>query len=383
MRRDRAVLMNCLSSRSGGAVAYIRHVVEPLARSLAVRAIRLIPLIRGTQDVHLPPGNLLDAVRVPDAQVAGLRRAIWELSNLARIVRENECGLVFTPYQIATLLPSAINVVMLRNMEPFFSRRYPYSPGSRLRNEVLRIQTSRALRRADTTIAVSEFAGNYARIEIGVEASRVTTVYHGRDEAFSPAAGPEDDKQLQCLAVVKPYAFTCGSLLPYRRLEDVLRAFERFVGIVGDEAQLVIAGSGTDGRYGKVVQEAINASRKKHRIINLGHVDSALMKVLYRHARIFVTATEVEACPNIAIEAMSSGCAIVAADSPALREVLGPSATFFVPRDHEQLSSQMAVVWRDSERRAQLAAAALRRSGDFSWARCAAQTGELLGSLLS
>jgi alpha-1,3-rhamnosyl/mannosyltransferase len=144
----------------------------------------------------------------------------------------------------------------------------------------------------------------------------------------------------------------------------------------------VIAGSGTDGRYGKVVQEAINASRKKHLITNLGQVDNAQMKVLYRHARIFVTATEVEACPNIAIEAMSSGCAIVAADSPALREVLGPGAAFFMPRDHEQLSSEMAVLWRDCERRAQLAAAALRRAGDFSWARCAAQTADLVGSLL-
>jgi glycosyltransferase involved in cell wall biosynthesis len=374
--------MNCLSSRSGGAVSYIRHVVEPLARSLAARGIRLIPLIRGTQAGHLLPGRQLEAVLVPDAQVAGLRRVFWELSHLARIVRENECGLVFTPYQMATLLPSAINVVMLRNMEPFFSRRYLYSPESRLRNEVLRIQTSRTLRRADATIAVSEFAGSYARTELGVGAARVTTVYHGRDEDFSPAAGPEDDKQLQCLAVVKPYAFTCGSLLPYRRLEDVLRAFEQFVETVGDEAQLVIAGSGTDGRYGKVIQEAINASGKKHRIRNLGQVDIALMKALYRHARIFVTATEVEACPNIAIEAMSSGCAIVAADSPALREVLGPGATFVRPRDHEQLSSQMAVLWRDSEFRARLAAAALRRSGDFSWARCAAQTGELLGSLL-
>jgi glycosyltransferase involved in cell wall biosynthesis len=382
MPRYRAILMNCLSSRSGGAVSYIRHVVEPLARSLAIRGIRFIPLIRGTQSGHLPPGLILDVVRVPDAQIAGLRRASWELSNLARIVRENECGLVFTPYQIATLLPSAINVVMLRNMEPFFSRRYRYSLGSHLRNEVLRIQTSRTLRRADATIAVSEFVASYARTQLRVDASRVTTVYHGRDEEFSPAAGPEDDHQLQRLAVVKPYAFSCGSLLPYRRLEDVLHAFEQLVRTVGDEAQLVIAGSGTDGRYGKMIQEAINASGTNHRIRNLGQIDNALMKILYRHCRIFITATEVEACPNIAIEAMSSGCAIVAADSPALLEILGPGAAFFPPRDHEQLSSQMAVVWRDSERRVQLAAAALRRSVDFSWALCAAQTGELLGSLL-
>ncbi len=374
--------MNCLSSRSGGAVSYIRHVVEPLASTLSSRGIRLKLLIRVTQIRDVPRSLIAGAVCVPDAQVAGMRRALWEFWNLGRVVRENECSLVFTPYQMATLLPSAINVVMLRNMEPFFSRGYQYSAGSRLRNEVLRIQTSRTLRRADATVAVSEFASSYAKNQIGVEGSLVRTIYHGRDESFSPEARYEDNVQLQKMGVVRPYVFTCGSILPYRRLEDVLHAFQRFSRTDGCESQLVIAGSGTDDRYRRMIHEIIDAGGNESRIRDLGQVDNALMKVLYRHARIFVTATEVEACPNIAIEAMSSGCTIVAADSPALRELLGPGAVFYKPRERSELSRQMAVVWKDNELRARLAALALRRSAGFSWTQCASQTGELIASLL-
>ncbi len=374
--------MNCLSSRSGGAVSYLRHVLEPLSAALAARGIRLIPLIREQQAAYLPPNCLAGAPRVPDARVAGLRRAAWELWNLKRIVRENDCGLVFTPYQMATLLPGTINVVMLRNMEPFFSRNYPYSPGSRLRNEVLRLQTIRTLRRAEATIAVSEFAGSYATTRLGVDASRVTRIYHGRNESFSPAPGRDDAEQLSRLRIVRPYVFTCGSLLPYRRVEDVLRAFEPFAQTVGDDAQLVIAGSGSDRRYGRLIQAAISASGKQHLIRNLGQVDNEVMQVLYRQSRLFVTATEVEACPNIAIEAMSSGCAIVAAGSPALKELLGEGAAYFAPREHGQLGSQMASLWRDTAGRARLAAGALKRSAGFSWAHCGARTGELLASLL-
>lgn len=374
--------MNCLSSRSGGAVSYLRHVLEPLAAALAAQDIRLIPLIRDQQAPYLPASFLTSAVRVPDARVAGLRRAAWERWNLKRIVREHDCGLVFTPYQMATLLPATTNVVMLRNMEPFFSRNYPYSPGSRLRNEVLRLQSSRTLRRAEATIAVSDFAGGYATTELGVDAARVTRIYHGRDESFSPAPGRDDDQQLRRLGILKPYVFSCGSLLPYRRVEDVLQAFEVFAQAVGDDAQLVIAGSGSDPRYGRLLEAAISTSGKQHRIRNLGQVDNEVMKVLYRQSRIFVTATEVEACPNIAIEAMSSRCAIVAAGSPALTELLGAGAVYFGPRNCEQLGGQMASLWRDTEARDRLAAAALRRSTAFSWAHCGAQTAALLAGLL-
>ena len=382
MPNGRAILMNCLSSRSGGAVSYLRHVLEPLSAALAAQGIRLIPLIRHQQAAYLPTSCLTDAVRVPDDRVAGLRRAAWELWNLQRTVRENGCELVFTPYQMATLLPAAINVVMLRNMEPFFSRNYPYSPGSRLRNAVLRIQTSRTLRRAEATIAVSDFAGSYAMTGIGVDAARVTRIYHGRDASFSPAPGSDDDQHLRRLGIVKPYVFTCGSLLPYRRAEDVLRAFETFSQSVGDDARLVIAGSGSDPRYGRLLAAAISASKKQHLIRNLGQVDNAVMKVLYRQSRLFVTATEVEACPNIAIEALSSGCAILAAGSPALKELLGEGAVYFGPRDHAQLGSQMLGLWRDPPGRDRLAAAALRRCADFSWAHCGVQTAALLAGLL-
>ena len=194
--------------------------------------------------------------------------------------------------------------------------------------------------------------------------------------------GRDDDPQLRRLGIVKPIVFSCGSLLPYRRVEDVLRAFEVFARTVSDDAQLVIAGSGSDPRYGSVIQAAISGSAQQHRIRNLGQVDNAVMKVLYRQSRLFVTATEVEACPNIAIEAMSSRCAIVAARSPALTELLGEGAAFFDPRNVEQLGRQMADLWRDTEGRDRLAAAALRRATDFSWAHCGAQTGALLAGLL-
>ena len=206
--------------------------------------------------------------------------------------------MVFTPYQMATLLPTTINVVMLRNMEPFFSRNYPYSLRSRLRNEVLRIQTTRTLRRAEATIAVSDFAGSYATNQLGVDGNRVTRIYHGRDESFSPVPAADDQEQLQRVGITRPYVFTCGSLLPYRRLEDVVRAFEQMAQTVGDDAQLVIAGSGSDERYGALLKAAISGSGRQHQIRNLGQVDIGLMKTLYRQSRLFVTATEVEACPE-------------------------------------------------------------------------------------
>mgnify|MGYP001252808170 CR=1 FL=1 len=70
----------------------------------------------------------------------------------------------------------------------------------------------------------SYFAGGYAKTELGVDAKRITRIYHGRDESFSPERGRDDEQQLRRLGIARPYVFTCGSLLPYRRVEDVLAA---------------------------------------------------------------------------------------------------------------------------------------------------------------
>ena len=95
---------------------------------------------------------------------------------------------------------------------------------------------------------------------------------------------------------------------------------------------------------------------------------------LYRRCLVCIIATEIEACPNIAIEAMSSGCTIISSDRPPLSEIFAGSSLVFTSRDVEGLSQHISACLSDDKLRTEMGKRALERSLAFSWQKCAEET---------
>ena len=161
--------------------------------------------------------------------------------------------------------------------------------------------------------------------------------------------------------------------MPYRRCEDVVAAFGRIAGMFPD-LQLVIAGAWLDARYECTVRDAIERAGIADRVTAPGHVSVEAMRALYRHARVCAIASEVEACPNIAIEAIASGCPIVSSRSEPFPEILGDAARFYEARNVGALADDMRRVLEDDGLSATLRELARKRADAFSWERCADKT---------
>ncbi len=369
--------MNCLSSVSGGAVSYLRNL-SPLLLARFKASLgehKLIFLAHESQwelFAGVPDGH---CHWIGGTRPTGWRRVVWECRNLDRIVNETGAEVLFTPYQIATSVSGVKQVLMLRNMEPFLFGRYRYSWNTALRNRLLARSSRQSLRCADRIIAVSAFARDYLVDELDITPDRIRSVYHGRSEALAERGDAEWDRSLLAdLGVNGRFVLTCGSLLPYRRCEDVIRAFDAIARKLPDGMQLVIAGSGTDQRYGALVRETIAKASARSRILLASHVAWDKMKALYRQCDACVIATEIEACPNIAIEAMTAGCAIIANDKPPLPEMFDTASHSYRARDISHLAEGMAQVIRDEQLRETLRARSLKRAEHFSWATCADET---------
>lgn len=367
------VLINCLGAVSGGAISYIRNVIPRLFRLFdeAPAGITLKILAHESQrDLLLVPDPSL--VTVKGAQLTGYGRHLWERTHLKRIVDEMNVSVFFTPYQIGQRLKNVKQVFMLRNMEPFFFSKYHYSAATRLRNLILRYETPHCLRRADRVIAVSEYVRRFVIDRLRIDANKCLTIYHGRDISYAPRGEEAEDRMvLERLGIGGNYILTCGSLLPYRRCEDVILSFAR---VRKEGLRLVIAGSGTDRHYNRLVRQTISDSGCTERVLPVGHVSKEMMQVLYRRALLCVIATEVEACPNIAIETMSSGCAIISSDRPPLPEMFDGSSIQFRSRDLEDLAARMRECLNSEPVRQEFKAKALKRAESFSWDKCARET---------
>ncbi len=376
-------MINCLGARSGGAVSYLRNAIGRILQAHDPAAgFRIQALCDSGQAEQVDADSDL-VLRADTAGLSGTKRSLWEARNLKRLVNEHGFTTVFTPYQVSNAKTSAKSVLMLRNMEPFFHQRYDYSWNTRLRNRILKRLTIRSTKSADHVIAVSEYVRQLLVGPLGLDPDRVSRIYHGRDPFFSESIDDADVKSaLRDIGIQNPFLLTCGSLLPYRRVEDVILAYDRLAKRDKRPLDLVIAGDGADNRYKQKLRKLASESESSNQILFAGHVSRRHIRTLYRNAEAVVLATEIEACPNIAIEAMAAGSMIVASDSDPLPEIIGAdNARFYEKRNIDELTELLRQLPESPEQSQALRKNARRRADDFCWERCAAATTELLESI--
>ena len=375
------VLYNCLSAISGGAVSYNRNMLPELNRLFegSVDGHQLRILLHESQEPFISDIPGAQCIFVKGHRLTGVRRLLWEWRHLEHVAQEERADVLFCPYQIGRSVANAKLVLMIRNMEPFLFQRYRYGLGSRLRNHLLRCYSARALRSADRVIAVSQFAKDLLTNQLSVLPGRICQIYHGRDTRLTPTDNRSANwKLLSELGLKSDFVLTCGSLRPYRRCEDVISAFAKLKPGPTNGLTLIIAGSEDVARYGKAIRRAIAQSACGDSVRMVGHVSWEMMRALYQCCKVCVIASEIEACPNIAIEAMTSGCVIVASDQPPLPEMFHDSAVYFRSRNVADLADKMQLALLDANLREQLQTLALRRSQGFSWRTCAAKTFQAL-----
>jgi glycosyltransferase involved in cell wall biosynthesis len=98
----------------------------------------------------------------------------------------------------------------------------------------------------------------------------------------------------------------------------------------------------------------------------VGALAPAELAALRRRALIYAAPALYEPFGLGILEAAGDGCALVLGDIPSLRELWSGAALFVDPRDHLALHEALAALIASPERRAELAAAARMRAGDYS-----------------
>lgn len=368
------ILINGISAGSGGAITYLKNLMPRLLSKFKQSDDVKVYLLIKDEQLQMISHDVvnLNAKIIIAPSLTGYSRFLWEQRNLKGLIEDYSIDLVFTPYQIAKIFKGKRNIVMLRNMDPFTFQLYPSIFKNWLRNHLLKYKTKQTLKSADVVVAVSQYVADFIINNSMASDTSIEQIYHGRNPAFSPNINENDSHLLKEAGIEGRYIFTCGSLFPYRKCEDVLIAFSR---LQDAGLKLVVAGSGNDMRYQGKLTKLINDHGLVDRVLMLGHVSQETMMALYRNSLAFVAATETEACPNIAIEGMSSGCQIVSSDAMPLPEFFQNSATYYEAGNVAQLTEAIETVLKEN---GAVNDVAVNLIASFSWDRCAEETYNLI-----
>ena len=230
----------------------------------------------------------------------------------------------------------------------------------------------------DWVTCISEFARTEFCEFTGMSRDRAFVAPLAADEAFRPV----DD--LDLIASVRQrysipagdYFLTLAAPQPRKNLAHLIRCFFRLL----DEqpaldVNLVLAGSKDQGwMYNEIFDAAESSSKHRQRVLFTGFVADEDLPALYSGALAFVFPSLYEGFGLPPLEAMQCGVPVITSNATALPEVVGDAGITVDPHDADELCQALLDVANDSELRRSLAEAGLRRSRQFTWARCADET---------
>lgn len=204
----------------------------------------------------------------------------------------------------------------------------------------LRRVVPRSIKTADIIMTVSESvkAELVREFKIAPEKCIVTPVPPAA--GFRKELGSSDlDKVREKYDIgQKKYIFFMGNFEPRKNLQTLIEAYSQLPKTVQAEYRLILAG-GKGWKSEKTQQALDTAVAAGADIQHIGYVDEDDRPALYQAASLFVMPSLYEGFGIPVLEAMLSGCPVVAADIPVLRETGGKAALYADPTSPNSFAS--------------------------------------------
>lgn len=243
-----------------------------------------------------------------------------------------------------------------------------------LRNIFLQ-STYRNIVHANKIICVSESSKRNLLATLAIDPEKIKVIYYGMDhQLFKPRDKMTYRKKIG-LPLDKIIVLNVGNESHSKNIPTLIKAFykikKRFKNAilvrVGD--QLPSTKELVD-RFGP--EGFIHFKRVPHQYISY----------FYNSADLFVFPSLREGFGFPALEAMASGCPLIASNRPAVPEIVGNGGVLIDPLDVDSLALQMETVLKDENLRAELIKKGIKRALTFTWEKCAKETYQIYKEVL-
>jgi len=325
------------------------HGIARYALALAARIPRLVPeleLIGLGPPSGLPPlGTLAPAFPV-------LRCATRFLSPLeqpalaAALVRAGADLFHATSFSVPRLWPGRL--VATLHDATHLVRAEEYGLATAL---YYRVVVRPRLRRASAVLTVSAFARGELARTLGLAESAIQVVPDGVDARFHPPSETERARARAALPLPARYLLAVGNAKPHKRL--------RWLAALAPSLPLplvVLAGPDARARLGLPAE-----------VVSLEAVEEELLPALYGLADALLLPSVHEGFGLPALEAMASGCPVLASRAGALPEVMEEAGVLLPPDDASTWVENVRRVATDERWRRSLVERGLARAAAFSW----------------
>lgn len=252
-----------------------------------------------------------------------------------------------------------------------------FRPKDRLWHRAVRPR--RLIERAAAVIAVSEHTKQDLIQLYGIPAERITVAHPATGPEFAERPAPARLAEIKMRhRLPDRFLLFLGTLEERKNIRGLLRAFELSEPEKHD-LHLILAGK--LGHGARSFLRALAKSPVKNRVRILGFVPAEDRPALYALARCFLYPSFYEGFGLPALEAMSMGTPVIAANATSLPEVIGNAGLLINPYNPQEIADAISAILSDPYLAHKLSESRAVRARMFSWARSARRVLETLESL--
>jgi glycosyltransferase involved in cell wall biosynthesis len=205
-------------------------------------------------------------------------------------------------------------------------------------------------------------------------AEKISVIHLGVDDSYQPS---QDLKKIEELKkkynIREPYILFVSQWRPHKGIDNLVKSFEildkRFR---MKDLELVITGK-PNPKFPEI-EESINVSSLRDRIITPGFIDENDMVPLYSNASAFVFPSVYEGFGLNPLEAMACGTVVATSDISCMPEVCGKGALYFDPNDPEDIALKTHTLLTNNVLRQKLIEQGFENVKRFSWDKMALKT---------
>lgn len=315
-----------------------RHLVD-LCRGMTERGHEIFVALRPTNEWQdklgfLPGKNLL---RV------SLRNSFGVLSakRIARFIRENDIQIVHA-HVARDYIPASLATMLVKNAKFILTRHvlFPLQPFNRI-----------ALKNLSKAIAVSSAVE--ASLQRVFPPNKIATIPNGIDidnwAGRDRRALREEFRFFHGIPFDAPLIGTVGELILLKGQRDFVLAANEAAKKFPD-AWFVVVGkdNSLDKAFRREVKRLVKVFGLEERFLWLDWVEDT--GPLLAAMDIFVSASHSESFGLAILEAMASGCAVIATETAGAKELLGDEGVFVPVKDPVALAETLCALLADEER---------------------------------
>jgi len=297
-----------------------------------------------------------------------MERLIWEQFHLVLAAHREEVDLIHTPcFSVPrfTRIPKVVtahDLIVLHNPSfmPLGSRWYfsKWIPAS--------------YKSADHIIAVSKATRDDLVQRLGIHPSKITVIYHGVNPVYTRTTDPHEINRIRFkYKVPADFFLMVGSFEPRKNIDVAIEAFKN-ISSISNQIRLVLIGK--PNSYQAEMQKLVKSYKLSDQVLFPGYIPDEELKTLYSMATAFLFPSSAEGFGLPLIEAMSTGCPVIASNLKVFHEIGADAVTYVQVGDVSALAAQMRKLLSDESLQAEFVWKGMAQAMNYSWDHATEET---------